>query len=291
VLTPACDLTRDGEVKRVLLVGGTLSLVTSKEWSYSGNVIKTPIIVLPGPAGERRMWVRWNAKDIRTLLPGEVATMLAEGGEYRLTLRLRESHALEIQQKVLSLMGRVGLITPMPATFRMEIAANSCDTTGAPRRLALPTVEREGGVCYTGRDAKGKENSRLVLTEPAIDELLEAISKLSEDDVIPQARETLKRLKASTSLAIDLQRGLEVPPSDKSGFGPLKASAFGAGGETVKETVGLIARNPAPANKPELRHSGFVLILTDPQPERPIPQAVTGTNDAGQQRIDLEGAG
>jgi hypothetical protein len=264
VLTPSCDLVREGGVKRVLLVGGKLSALTSKAWSYSEDIIKTPIMILPEESGTARTWVQWDTKDIRTLLPSEIAALIGDGGAYHLALRLREGQALELQQRVLSSLGRVGLIAVMPATFPVQIAAYSFDAAQTSTRLSLPTLANEGGVCYTGRNAKGEENCRLVLTERAIDELLDAISNLDEASVSPRAVETLKRLKASTSLATELQLGLKVPASNKSGFTELKTSATGDQGQVIEQTIGVIARNPPDIKPSQVKHSGFVLVLNDP---------------------------
>lgn len=259
VLTPACDLVRDGGVKRIMLVAGKLSELTPKTWTYKEDTIKTPIIVLPN---ERRMWVRWDAKDIRTLLPLEIEALINDGGSHKISLRLRESHALELQQRVLAAMGRVGLIAQMPATFPVGLSAYSFDAAGVAQRVSLPKADREGGVCYTGRDADGDENSRLVLTEPVIDELLTAIGGIAEDAVNQRARETLKRLKASTSLATDLQRGLKAPASNKSTFLPIKAFVPNAEGPSAEGVVGMIARNPSEI-KADPKHNGFIIVLTD----------------------------
>ena len=38
---------------------------------------------------------------------------------------------------------------------------------------------REGGVCYVGRDKEGDEQTRLVMTEAAIDELLATVDAIA----------------------------------------------------------------------------------------------------------------
>jgi hypothetical protein len=262
VLTPACDLVREGAVKRILLVAGKLLTLTPKTWTYSEQTIKTPIIVL---GGESRMWIRWDVKDLRMLLPTEIEAMLSQQGSYQIALRLRESHALELQQRVLSSMGRVGLVTPMPATFPVEVSAYYLDVDGTLQPFNLPITAREGGVCYTGRDANGEENSRLVLTEPAIDELLRTIANIAEETVNARAHDTLRKLKASTSLGRDLQRGLKAPVSSKSSFQQIKATSMGVDGQAVEEVVGMVARNPVSITDGQAKYKAFVLVLRDEQ--------------------------
>lgn len=273
VLTPACDLVREGGVKRILLVAGALSDLTAQAWSYEDEMIKTPILVLPTQNGSSRKWVKWNPKDIRTMLPAEISSLIGEAGNYRIVLRLRESNALELQQRILASLGRVGLIAPMPATFPVEIEAYSFGTDQKANRLSLPVVESEGGVCYTGRDKDGKENCRLVLTEKAIDELLGAISGLDQAAVDQRATSTLNKLKGPNSLAADFQLGLKVPTSRKSAFIELKSSIAGDDGQTSEQTIGMIARNPQEI-KVAPKHCGFVLVLRDVSMQRDTEEAL-----------------
>jgi hypothetical protein len=260
-LTPACELVRkeDG-AKRILFLAGKLADLTSKTWTYKGGPLKTPIAVLPG---DRRMWVRWDVRDYRTLLPAEATSLIGHEGPYKIVLRLRENHALELQQRLLTHMGRVGLVAHMPATFPVGVRAYVLRPDDQLQELPLPKASAEGGICYVGRDERGNEQAKLVLTEPVIDELLTAIGQLTEETTSVRARDTLKRLKAATSLASDLQKGLSAPASDKTGFAPIKADVPGTDGQIVKGLVGMIGRNPPDPLKPEMKHAALVLVLTD----------------------------
>jgi len=283
VLTPACDLVRDDGAKRILLLAGKLSNLTPKTWTYKGGNLKTPIVVLPG---ERRMWVRWDVKDIHTLLTAEITALLGEAGSHKIVLRLRESQALELQQRLLTDMGRVGLVAQMPATFPVSLSAYCIGADDALRQFPLPKANAEGGVCYVGRDDRGDENTKLVLTEPVIDELLTVIKEIAEDAIHPRARETLKRLQAATSLASDLQKGLPVRASDKSGFAKIKADGLGSDGQTANGIVGLIARNPPELKPAEGKYAALVLVLTDgsntnaSEPKNAAQTAAANTNVA-----------
>lgn len=259
VLTPACDLVRENGTKRILVLAGQFASLTPKTWTYKGGVLKTPIVILPD---NRRLWIRWDVKDIRTMTAAEITTLIGDSGTHKVLLRLRESHALELQQRLLTDMGRVGLVAQMPATFAVNVSAYYVGPDKGLLPISLPKTAVWGGVCYVGRDDQGGEKTNLVLTEPAIDELLKAISEIADDTVHPKARDTLRRLKAATSLGSDLQRGLGIPTSDKSGFAPIKADSRGSDNQVTSGTVGLIARNP-----PELRldpkFGALVLVLTD----------------------------
>ncbi len=291
VLTPACDLVRVDSAKRILLLAGKLSNLTPKTWTYKGGSLKTPIVVLPD---ERRMWALWDVKDIRTLTPTEIIALLGEAGPYKIVLRLRESPALELQQQLLTDMGRVGLLAQMPATFPVSLSAYYVDTDNALQPLKLPIANVDGGVCYVGRDSQGEEKTTLVLTEPVIDELIKTIEDILEEAIHPKARETLKRLKTSTSFAADLQKGLAAPASHKSGYSPIKADGPGPDGQTANGIVGLIARNPIELKPNDNKHAALVLVLTDesnPDASKPKNASKATTADTEVTQDTQVGAG
>jgi hypothetical protein len=262
VITPACDLVREaGGAKRILFVAGKLSEFTHQTWHYHEDEIKTPIVILPG---ERRLWIRWNPKNLRALLVSEIEELLKSKDGYEIAVRLRESYAIELQQRILASMGRVGLLAQMPATFAVAISAFFRGTDGTDCEIALPISARDGGVVYTGRDKDGEENSRLVLTEPVVDEILDAIGKLDENLMDRKAKNTLIRLKASASLQSVLERGINAPSSSQPGYSPIRVPAgMNEKGKIITETVGMIARNPARDKSPDPTHSCFVLVLQD----------------------------
>lgn len=258
VLTPACDLVRDG-VKRVLLLSGKLADLTPKTWIYKGGSLRTPIVILHGG---RRLWAQWDVKDIRTLTPGEITQLIGENGSHKTVLRLRESHALELQQRLLTDMGRVGLVAQMPATFPVGFSASYSAADKTVKPYTLPKGSAEGGVCYVGRDGSGNENTKLVLTEPVIDELLSAIAAVAEDQVNPKTLDTFKRLQGPTSLAADLQKGMATPANNRTGYTQIKAEISGPDGQVSNVVVGLIARGQ-PKDKPDLKHAALILNISD----------------------------
>ena len=208
VVTAACDLVRDG-VKRIMLLSGTLLGLSPKDWSYRETPVRTPILVLPN--GERK-WIKWDAKDVRTLSWDELDRLFAKpAGLFRIG-RLREIYAIEIQQKMTAVMGRIGSPARLPGSFPVEVALFYVDTDGRARRLSL--VESRAAVCYVGRDEDSKQVHRLVLTEDACDEIERAVGTLNVDQVHTSARQGLSSIKGDRSLFARLERGdLDVPDS------------------------------------------------------------------------------
>jgi hypothetical protein len=259
VLTPACDLVRGGGASRVLLMAGNIFQLESRSWNYKESPSpKTPILEIDD---KHRVWIKWNVKDLRMLTPNEIADLLKVGGTYRVAARMRESNALEIQQKVLSSMGRIGLLAPMPATFEVTVRAYYQGSDGMAHDYEAPVLAKEGGVCFVGRDKDGKENTRLILTEQAIDDLMAAIGRLDSAAVVTAAQRNLEALKASKTFEIDIQRGLQVPPGPA--YKAISCLREIAGDDKTADVVGTITRNPPQGSTPTASHTCLVIVLTD----------------------------
>jgi len=259
VLTPACDLARS-DFRQALMISGKIELLSPKAWTYNKSAgTRTPIIILP-PDG-RRMWIRWELKDIQTLKRDELNEMLAEGGTHQILIRLRETHAIELQQKLLADLGRVGLVAQMPATFAVSVEVYTFNTESNLQPLTLPILQQEGGVCYMGRDAASISTSRLGLSEAVLDELALAIAGIDKNSVHQKAQDTLARLKDTATLPPSLL----APDANKNGYTPLTCEGKDANGGVVQQVIGLIARNPAEINlKPDMqKHGALVLVVRD----------------------------
>lgn len=267
VLTPACDLVRNPEKRRVLLVGGALKLIDSKTWRYKTKGASTAILQLPS---QPRMFIEWDFDDERMLNRDELTALITAEGPYTIGLRLRESNAIELQQRLLSDMGRVGLLSKMPFTFPVEVHLFTTDVEGAPKRIELPITTADGGVCIAGRDDRGNDLTRLILTEPAVDEILNAIPRIEEAGVHTRARDTLKKLQASTSFRSMLQRGIRAPEATVKGkLTQLKDEERREPEKQLGEVVGLIARNPGDLTSltpNEQKHGALIIVVNDLEP-------------------------
>jgi hypothetical protein len=222
------------------------------------------------------MSVEWDLDDQRMLNRGELTNLIRPEGPYVIGMRLRESNALELQQRLLSDMGRVGLLSKMPFTFPVEVRMFTTDGEGKPKALELPITTRDGGVCITGRDCDGNDVTRLALTEPSVDEILSVIPKLEEAQVHARTKDALKRLQASAAFRSMLQRGLKAPAATAKGtFGPLKVPAAPKEGEEKQtdEVVGLIARNPEEPlalSTNDQKNGALIIVLNDLEPHAVI---------------------
>lgn len=270
VLTPACDLMRKPD-RRVLLVGGELRALDSKTWRYTSgddDSVTTPIVQIPGQA---RMSIVWDLDDQRMLTKADLTSLISDQGPYLLKLRLRESNALEIQQDLLSRLGRVGTISKMPFTFPVDVSVNIFAKGGGLQPLDLPITTADGGVCIIGRTKGNDDFPRLILTEASVDEILDAIPRIQDDDVQPRSVEALGRLKASAPFRSELRSGLRAPWSRQGSLVSIKypGTTLDSKGNPKDETVALIVRNPAAINPgvADIKNAAVVIVFRDREPE------------------------
>lgn len=258
VLSPACDLQRK-EAKRVLLLVGTLQPFTPSDWKYKDDSARTPVIEM---ANGERFWIRWNLKHIETLSHAEIDNLLSgEQPPFEIIARLRESHALELQQKLLSSLGRIGITAPMPATFHMTVEAYLPGISKKPFRLEIPTLD-DGGVCFIGRPGDdGKPQERLILAEDACEAICQAIGSVNLITVHQSAHEIIKHLRNSSDLLQALEKGVALPSAQSQAYKDIVAQNG--------KVIGLIKRSKINIEDEQVTHknilkAGVILSAFDP---------------------------
>lgn len=253
ILTPACDLARDG-APRILLLVGQVSEFKVGDWSYKQD-LRTSVIEID----QQRRWIRWDEKHVETVSWGQLEAAF-EKGVLRTVARLRESHTLEIQQRVLAGLGRVGMVARMPATFAVDVAAYFLDLEYRPVELEVAGFA-DGAVCWVGRELNGNPALRLALTEPAVDDLRTALKAVGDENVAQPARGAYRRAADSADFADMLMKGLPLKNAEPK----WKPLSIGAGAAT--QLFGQIAWNnsdpAAPRTKGMANDVGLLLHLKD----------------------------
>ena len=113
-MTPACDLQR-GNVERILFMVGKTKGVGAPATGDALEGFRTPILRLPDG---KRVWVDWQSNHVIALTSKEVdALICGDGCSMTKVARLRTANAVSLQQQLLSNLGRVGLVAPIPPTF------------------------------------------------------------------------------------------------------------------------------------------------------------------------------
>ncbi|MCQ0093395.1 hypothetical protein [Roseovarius sp. M141] len=270
VLTAACDLVRDG-VDYILLLQGKLKPLGPTAWSYDDKAIRTPIISF---ADGRRFWISWTIKAVTGWSREDVKVHLADDGGFVKHARLRESVALELQQKMLSNLGRVGQIAPMPACFPVAIQLYRPNANGDWIQLASELLTRRGGVIFVGRDDDSNPNSRLVISEDVCEEIAMLINSLTDEDVPEAGRPSLAKIKAGQGFLTNLEQGLNVSGL-KENLLEIRAMVD-VGGGPKEEIVAFATRgsNPTKIHKQACKRAVIALIISEPE-NGPVPMGAS----------------
>ena len=263
VLSPACDLQR-GQLKRVLLLVGELVTLKTELWSAKVDGARTPVFDMGD--GIRR-WIKWDVKHVHMLSHAELNNILhPDHPSFEKVARLRDLHALELQQKLLASMGRVGLAAPMPATHTVRIEAFTVTREKTLRKLEIASLA-DGAVCFIGRTADGeKSQEKLILTERACEDICRAIDLVDPETVHDKSKDILKTIQKSNVLLQTLEHGITIANANSDRFIEFKSSD-----DAVQ---GLIARNRKQIetlilSSKDLQFSGLVLIARDGSNEEP----------------------
>lgn len=255
VLTPACDLQRGG-VPRILLLVGSVKPLNVQNWSYRDDA-RTPVIRLDN---ELR-WIKWDLKHIDTVSYGQLNYVLEEN-DLVVAARLREAHALELQQRVLSGLGRVGTIATLPATFTVDVEVYYPNSEGIPTRLDIQALA-EGAVCFVGRDSKSDPIVRLIMTDHCSDNVLDTFFALEEDKIAERAKIAFSHVRTSEDLRKMLVEGIDLKNVTDSRWSYIPS--FTNNPQVPK--IGLIAWNfgqfaNALGNK-DLAKAGIIILIKD----------------------------
>lgn len=238
VVTPACDLQRPGKgAKRVMFMVGTLSPFTASEWkSWKDDEIRTPVIELPDGSMH---WIKWKPRHIETFSNIQLKKMLSKKSpRLEIFARLRESHALELQQKLIANLGRVGLVAPLPATFPVSVEIYYPDLEGSLVSLAIESLTDAGGICYVGRT--DDKDMQLVISESICEDIQTALSKLDIQSVHPTTRPTLEYLINSAEFTF-IGKGINLPKPSSSEYKDIYTAINATNGDPPKKRViGLV---------------------------------------------------
>ncbi|MDF0379005.1 hypothetical protein [Methylophilus sp. YYY-1] len=250
-LNPACDLARPGKgTENILFMVGELLPFTQDDWmTWSDAEIRTTVIEIENT----KYWIRWSQKNIRTI-SWSIFNRLIAKTKIKFIARARESHALELQQKLLSNLGRVGLLAPLPATFPTKIKIYLPDLDGKLFHLSVPELADAGGTCYIDKGKKESSNIHLVICETSCEAILRALTILDINTIHANSRAAVSYLLTTPELRM-IGNGIKLNVNKKnnqkiqSNIDPTKS--IGVIVRTVDESTKL-SRN-------ELFYAGIVI--------------------------------
>lgn len=206
VVTPACDLVR-GAAESILLLKGRFRPITDQSWLYKGD--RSPAVLIQGTLCR----IDWDLQKYLTKKLSDIKGEIDKGKLVRVA-RLRQPHTLELQQKLLTSLGRVGLPGHMPASIKTTIDAYIYGPDMKIKRLEVPDLS-VASACFVGRDKDANRVVSLVLAEAACENVLKALDNLSDDDVHASGIVSLNAMTSSNDLVQRLEAGVQLKsPSD-----------------------------------------------------------------------------
>jgi hypothetical protein len=209
-----------------------------------------------------RFWIKWNLKHVDMIPPAALASAVADD-VLDVVARLRESHALKLQQKMLSGMGRIGLSGLMlaAALVRVQVCFPGPDQVPVP--LPVDALQTES-TCFVGRP--GVRAMRLVLTDEACEQIAQEVAGLDVNLVHERAADALRYLQTNSGeMTAALNKGLELPSPHASQLKGIPPSSGVMSGNRTK-SIGVIARNRRDGQAlgtGDLVNAGVIVLVTD----------------------------
>ena len=232
VMTPACDLQRR-KAPRVLLMAGKCKPLDASTVKPVSAAPRTAVLEL---ATDRRVSVDWQPHHVAALTYDNLSTLLSNGGGVRVVGRLRNVNAVSLQQRLLSNLGRVGLVAPIPSTFPVEIRVYYPSQASELTLLPIEEHETISGVCFVGRDS-GQKTARAPFDASARFCLLDALNALADELVHKNSVDKIQQSRTLEVVDFLFSRGVRINVSKTT------PQAWKAPVNNVEQTLGKIVYN------------------------------------------------
>ncbi|GEP44456.1 hypothetical protein [Brevifollis gellanilyticus] len=263
VMTPACSLQR-GEAKRVLLLAGTIQSLTMKDWYIKDSPVRTPVMEL---ADGSQNWIKWDLEHVETISHSHLEELLDDKGVLYVAGRLRDLYAVELQQKLLAHLGRVGVSAPMPAAFEVNITLAFPGTDEKVIYYSADGADSLRGIVYVGRKGDERQN-HLSLTETTCHSICKALRKLIDDSRLhPEGRSALvKILEKEYDLLAMFERGMPLKAGMSQELLPVtfpKTDTTGSGKAMPAFYMTRVSQDGLMMHKAKYKISPVILIVSD----------------------------
>ena len=220
VASPECDLIRKGGLKTTLLMAGSLKEIDMTKPGLAVTAKTTPVITLEGG---QRYQVDWDFGNLRTIDLGQAKRLLhPDRGYVSIVARLREGPALNLRHQLLSDIGRVAELAPLPRslTFRADLYLPL-------QQGGIQPVEMPVGVDITGNVLIPRRGNfaTAIIDSNCEQELTSALLGLCLSNVANKSRGSFKTLNEQSRIRQLFRSGLqgiELPLSKPRGAGLLK---------------------------------------------------------------------
>ena len=220
VASPECDLIRKDGLTSVLLVAGFLKKISMAKPGLAVTAKTTPVITLEG---DQRYQIDWDFGNLCTINLDQAKRLLHPNRGYvSVVARLREGSALNLRQQLLSDIGRVAELAPLPRslTFRADLYLPL-------KQGGIKLVEMPDGVAITGNvliPRRGKY-AVAIIDSNCEQELTSTLLGLCLANVAGKSISSFKTLNEQSRIRQLFRSGLhgiELPLSNPRGAGLLK---------------------------------------------------------------------
>ena len=219
VASPECDLIRKGGLATALLVAGTLREIDIAKPGLAVTEKTTPVIALDA----KRFQIDWDFGDLRTINLNQAKRWLHPNNGYLLiAARLRQGTALSLRQQLLSNVGRVGDLAPLPRSLRFQANLYLPLQAGGAEKITLPE-----GVTITGNVLIPRRGNfaTAIIDSNCEDDLTEALLGLDLSNVAKGSCSKLRLLKEQTRIRQIFRsgfQGINLPLNEPRDAGLLK---------------------------------------------------------------------
>lgn len=185
VLTQACDLQQDN-AKSILLINGKLKPYTIGNYRVP-NASRTPIIEIDSSF----FVIDWDENWPITWSLSSLDDLLGTTGKYLKIRRFRSLYGLQLQQRFIGNLGRVGTPSSMQATWPVGLSVFYRNFTKQACNLIDISIEDAFAACIAGR-GKNEKLENIIIYPEAVKKICNTILKLENGDMLPANLETLK---------------------------------------------------------------------------------------------------
>ena len=220
VASPECDLIRKDGLTTALLVAGSLKEIDMAKPGLAVTAKTTPILVMDG---DQRFQVDWDFGDLRTVKLDQARRLLhPKHGDMAIVARLREGTALGLRQQLLSNVGRVGELAPLPRSMKFQANLHLPLQQGGIQPITMPD-----GVAITGNILipRNARYATAIFDSNCEDDLTAALLSLDMTAAATRSRPMFETLKEQTRIRQVFRsgfQGIELPLSGPRGAGLLK---------------------------------------------------------------------
>ena len=204
VASPECDLIRKDGLTTALLMSGSLTEIdmTRPGLGLKGNT--TPIIVFDDG---KRYQVTWDFGDLRTMSFDQAKSWVQSKHAYAsIIARLREGSSLNLRQQLLSSLGRVGELAPLPRSLRFRADIQFPLQAGGTEPIIMPEGVEVTGNVIIPRHGKF---ATMILDSNCEEDLTEVLLNLDLDNVARKSKRHFEYLKEQNRIRQMFRSGLQ----------------------------------------------------------------------------------